>query len=281
MLLIAMFLLSNVAYAEENPSGFAESVKASAQMPADGLSRQTRSAAVVAPNNRLKIPIGARPANWQQMTDTQLTALIEQWPRLSPAARRDLLAEVSLRMKRGSKNEDANVGPIVNQSSVTSSQASERRYGRVTQGADGSVRVETQVIRVSPNGRQVMQSTQISRVRANPNAASNAASNAVGNAVASIENAEPETIHETGADGAVSSSGVAVQQDAEQIQIRTGASSSGRLTGQARTRVRFGVGFENRRRVGRAISVQPGASAAQATQQTDPKAAKASAKSPD
>ena len=277
MLLIAMFLLSNVAYAEENPSGFAESVKASAQMPADGLSRQTRSAAVVAPNNRLKIPIGARPANWQQMTDTQLTALIEQWPRLSPAARRDLLAEVSLRMKRGSKNEDANVGPIVNQSSVTSSQASERRYGRVTQGADGSVRVETQVIRVSPNGRQVMQSTQISRVRANPNAASNA----VGNAVASIENAEPETIHETGADGAVSSSGVAVQQDAEQIQIRTGASSSGRLTGQARTRVRFGVGFENRRRVGRAISVQPGASAAQATQQTDPKAAKASAKSPD
>lgn len=277
MLLIAMFLLSNVAYAEENPSGFAESVKASAQMPADGLSRQTRSAAVVAPNNRLKIPIGARPANWQQMTDTQLTALIEQWPRLSPAARRDLLAEVSLRMKRGSKNEDANVGPIVNQSSVTSSQASERRYGRVTQGADGSVRVETQVIRVSPNGRQVMQSTQISRVRANPNAASNA----VGNAVASIENAEPETIHETGADGAVSSSGIAVQQDAEQIQIRTGASSSGRLTGQARTRVRFGVGFENRRRVGRAISVQPGASAAQATQQTDPKAAKASAKSPD
>lgn len=277
MLLIAMFLLSNVAYAEENPSGFAESVKASAQMPADGLSRQTRSAALVAPNNRLKIPIGARPANWQQMTDTQLTALIEQWPRLSPAARRDLLAEVSLRMKRGSKNEDANVGPIVNQSSVTSSQASERRYGRVTQGADGSVRVETQVIRVSPNGRQVMQSTQISRVRANPNAASNA----VGNAVASIENAEPETIHETGADGAVSSSGIAVQQDAEQIQIRTGASSSGRLTGQARTRVRFGVGFENRRRVGRAISVQPGASAAQATQQTDPKAAKASAKSPD
>lgn len=277
MLLIAMFLLSNVAYAEENPSGFAESVKASAQMPADGLSRQTRSAAVVAPNNRLKIPIGARPANWQQMTDTQLTALIEQWPRLSPAARRDLLAEVSLRMKRGSKNEDANVGPIVDQSSVTSSQASERRYGRVTQGADGSVRVETQVIRVSPNGRQVMQSTQISRVRANPNAASNA----VGNAVASIENAEPETIHETGADGAVSSSGVAVQQDAEQIQIRTGASSSGRLTGQARARVRFGVGFENRRRVGRAISVQPGASAAQATQQTDPKAAKASAKSPD
>lgn len=277
MLLIAMFLLSNVAYAEENPSGFAESVKASAQMPADGLSRQTRSAAVVAPNNRLKIPIGARPANWQQMTDTQLTALIEQWPRLSPAARRDLLAEVSLRMKRGSKNEDANVGPIVNQSSVTPSQASERRYGRVTQGADGSVRVETQVIRVSPNGRQVMQSTQISRVRANPNAASNA----VGNAVASIENAEPETIHETGADGAVSSSGIAVQQDAEQIQIRTGASSSGRLTGQARTRVRFGVGFENRRRVGRAISVQPGASAAQATQQTDPKAAKASAKSPD
>ena len=277
MLLIVMFLLSNVAYAEENPSGFAESVKASAQMPADGLSRQTRSAAVVAPNNRLKIPIGARPANWQQMTDTQLTALIEQWPRLSPAARRDLLAEVSLRMKRGSKNEDANVGPIVNQSSVTPSQASERRYGRVTQGADGSVRVETQVIRVSPNGRQVMQSTQISRVRANPNAASNA----VGNAVASIENAEPETIHETGADGAVSSSGIAVQQDAEQIQIRTGASSSGRLTGQARTRVRFGVGFENRRRVGRAISVQPGASAAQATQQTDPKAAKASAKSPD
>lgn len=277
MLLIAMFLLSNVAYAEENPSGFAESVKASAQMPADGLSRQTRSAAVVAPNNRLKIPIGARPANWQQMTDTQLTALIEQWPRLSPAARRDLLAEVSLRMKRGSKNEDANVGPIVDQSSVTSSQASERRYGRVTQGADGSVRVETQVIRVSPNGRQVMQSTQISRVRANPNAASNA----VGNAVASIENAEPETIHETGADGAVSSSGIAVQQDAEQIQIRTGASSSGRLTGQARTRVRFGVGFENRRRVGRAISVQPGASTAQATQQTDPKAAKASAKSPD
>lgn len=76
-------------------------------------------------------------------TDTELTALTAQWAKLSPSQRRQLLAEVRGRMaaSRQVRGPQARgrVGVQV-----------QRRYGRVVRKSDGSVVVQTRVVRVRP-----------------------------------------------------------------------------------------------------------------------------------
>ncbi len=77
-----------------------------------------------------------------QKTDTELTELTAQWAKLSPSERRELLAEVRGRMaanREARAEARAKVGVHV-----------QRRYGRVVRKSDGSVVVQTRVVRVRP-----------------------------------------------------------------------------------------------------------------------------------
>lgn len=81
-------------------------------------------------------------------TDQELTELTAQWGQLNPAERRVLLAEVRRRMADRQRVQVRSR----NNSLVT------RRYGRVTRKADGSVVVETTVVR--PDGQAVTEVRQ-------------------------------------------------------------------------------------------------------------------------
>lgn len=73
-----------------------------------------------------------------QRTDAELTAMTAQWATLSAEERRQLLAEVRSRMANNRKL-PPQVGVQV-----------ERRYGRVVRKSDGSVVLQTRVVRVRP-----------------------------------------------------------------------------------------------------------------------------------
>lgn len=81
-------------------------------------------------------------ADLSSKTDAELTELTAQWSTLSPSERRTLLAEVRGRM---AANQQAlrPMGIRV-----------QRRYGRVVRKADGSVVVQTRVVRVRPREAQ-------------------------------------------------------------------------------------------------------------------------------
>jgi len=87
-------------------------------------------------------PLEAAPrvvaGDLSQKTDTELTALTAQWGKLSPSERRQLLAEVRGRMA-ANREARGRVGVQV-----------QRRYGRVVRKSDGSVVVQTRVVRVRP-----------------------------------------------------------------------------------------------------------------------------------
>ena len=84
-----------------------------------------------------------------QRSDTELTALTAQWGSLSPSERRRLLAEVRGRMA-ANQSVRRPIGVRV-----------QRQYGRVVRKADGSVVVQTRVVRVRP---RVMDDQAVSRV---------------------------------------------------------------------------------------------------------------------
>ena len=79
-------------------------------------------------------------------TDTELTALTARWGSLSPGERRRLLAEVRGRMAANS-SASRPIGMRV-----------QRQYGRVVRKSDGSVVVQTRVVRVAPDGSGVTRS---------------------------------------------------------------------------------------------------------------------------
>ena len=84
-----------------------------------------------------------------QRSDKELTALTAQWGNLSPSERRRLLAEVRGRMAANQKARRP-IGVRV-----------QRQYGRVVRKADGSVVVQTRVVRVRP---RVTDDQAVSRV---------------------------------------------------------------------------------------------------------------------
>ena len=104
------------------------------------------------------------PTDIRQSTDEQLTALTSHWAQLDPAQRRKLLAEVRSRMhKQRSRN-----------SSLMErfADAKNRQYGgrqrvirevRKTRQPDGSILVETRVVRLGPKSTAPIPTTSITK----------------------------------------------------------------------------------------------------------------------
>ena len=115
---------------------------------------------------------GAGTQDIATKTDSELTDLSARWAQLNPAERRALLAEVRQRMAekrrigaRATQRAAAQAGPAGDNTSATvGGQASEkvvgkvtveRRYGRIVRKKDGSVVLQTRVVRrVAPNPAQ-------------------------------------------------------------------------------------------------------------------------------
>ena len=98
-------------------------------------------------------PASFTSAQLSQASDQQLTALAASWGKLNPGQRRVLLAEMRTRMTRS-----RNQAELFRQKLSQQRQASQssRQYGRVirevrqTRQPDGTIVVETRVVRVRP-----------------------------------------------------------------------------------------------------------------------------------
>ena len=136
------------------------------------------------------------PVDIRQSSDEQLTALTSHWAQLNAAQRRKLLAEVRSRMNRQRSRKTSLMERFAD--------AKSRQYGgpqrvirevRKTRQADGSILVETRVVRVRPKSAPAASNESLNETQVNstPQAQEEYANSNQGYAQPRHENPRPRT----------------------------------------------------------------------------------------